>query len=78
MKTKKTTSEQFPIGTIIRHTAKFLQSTGQYTSKRREGVVVGFSEEISSWVRVKWNDGDTCLVHRVNIMVKGKPDYSGM
>ncbi len=70
--------EAYPVGAIVKHTAKFLKSVGGATGWPKNGKVTGYSDEIPSWIRVAWSDGNECLVNVANIMCHKKPDYSGM
>lgn len=69
---------KFSNGTTVKHTAKFLKSVGGATGWPRSGVVTGVSSENPTWIQVKWDDGNECLVSSANIIVKGRPDYTGM
>ena len=52
-KSKKT----FSPGDLVRYTANFMRSTGQYASRRIDGVVVGSSPSMGTdYVYVSWND----------------------
>ena len=62
---------------LVKYKASFLQSVGWYTDIPRHGTVTEVCNE--NYVMVEWYDRDyDTMVNVSNIMLLGKPDYSGM
>jgi hypothetical protein len=69
-------STEFKVGDVVKFKASFLQSVQWYTDVPMNGVV----KELLKYgnVLVAWCDGYESGVHPKNIMLNGKPDYSGL
>jgi hypothetical protein len=57
------------VGDVVRHTKKFLQSTGWYTDVPRGGEVVEVVERgfMDGWPVVEWDDGVEAAINPANI-----------
>ncbi len=66
---------------IIKIKAAFLKSAGWYTNVPKNGRVEGV-EELSPGgtvlLDVTWSDGARSKINAANVMLDGKPDYSGV
>ncbi len=74
----------FKLGDIVKFKAVFLKNTGQYTEPVPflKGEIVELVDMGSGvWPRVQWPEDyreEPVLVAAGNLMLAGKPDYSGI
>ena len=70
----------FKVGDIVKHKSAFLKSIGWCTNVPRNGRVTEGDDSDSSFpiLAVEWCDGTANRIAACNIMLDGKPDYSGL